>query len=253
MRLSLQREMAFQANFYINLLHTVLNLFSGLAGVSILFGQVASFQGWTYPQALTLLGVYMLFGALLDINLWPSLNTMGGLDGEVWVGSFDFTLLKPLNTQFLVSFRNWDLWQLVNLALGLAVLGRGLHLLGEQLALVNILVFVLMLCVALIFGYSILLFLESGVFYYLGAPLTWVFSAIMYTGRFPIGIYPEWIRLLLTWVVPVGFMVTIPTQALLGSASPGLLAAGIGLAGLLFVAASAFFRRSLRKYASASS
>jgi ABC-2 type transport system permease protein len=75
----------------------------------------------------------------------------------------------------------------------------------------------------------------------------------MYTGRFPIGIYPEWIRLLLTWVVPVGFMVTIPTQALLGSASPGLLAAGIGLAGLLFVAASAFFRRSLRKYASASS
>ena len=252
-RLSVQREMAFQANFYIRLMYTILYLVMGLVGVSILFGQVESFQGWTYPQALTLLGVYMIFTALLDLTLWPSLNIMGGLDGEVWRGSFDFTLLKPLNTQFLVSFRAWDMWQLIDLVIALVVLGRGLFLLGGQLTLGNILLFLLMLAVALILGYSILLVLETVVFYYTGVPLTWVFSAIMFTGRYPIGIYPQWIRLLLTWIFPVGFMVTIPTQALLGTSAPGMLAAGAGMALLLYLAASAFFRRSLRKYVSASS
>ena len=253
MRFSIQREMAFSVNFYIRVLYSILFLVMGLAGVSILFGQVEDFQGWTYPQALTLLAVYMIFTSLLDLNLWPSLNTMGGMDGEVWRGSFDFTLLKPLNTQFLVSFRAWDMWQLIDLVIALVVLGRGLFLLGGQLTLGNILLFLLMLAVALILGYSILLVLETVVFYYTGVPLTWVFSSIMFTGRYPISIYPHWIRLLLTWVVPVGFMVTIPTQALIGTASPGMIVAGVGMAALLFLAASAFFHRSLRRYASASS
>jgi ABC-2 type transport system permease protein len=253
MRTSFQRETSFRSNFYINLLNTCLNLVTGLAGVSILFGQMESFQGWTYAQALTLLGVFMLVGTLLDINLWPSLNTMGGLDGEIWVGTFDFTLLKPVNTQFYISFRNWEFWQFVELVIDLAVLGWGVSLMGQGFTAVDLLWFLLMLLMAVVLGYAILLILETGAFYYLGAPLTWIFSAIMSMGRYPIGIYPGWIRLILTWIVPVGFMVTVPTQALIGTASPRMMLASIGMATVLFYLSALFFRRSLKRYASASS
>ena len=253
MSTAFQRETAFRANFVFNLLNSSLGLIINLSGLSILYGQIDSLKGWTYPQALILLGVYSVVGTLLDINLWPSLNTMGGEDGEIWQGTFDFTLLKPVNTQFYVSFRSWDLWQFFDLLVGLIILGWGLYLLDLPVIPANLLWFLLMLFVAVILGYSILLILETGAFYYLGTPLTWFFSSIMSLSRYPITIYPGWIRIILTWIIPVAFMVTIPTQALVGTASIKLMASGILLAAILFWLSSLFFRRSLRRYTSASS
>lgn len=252
-RTAFQRETAFRTNFFVNLLNSSLGLIINLAGLNILFGQVDSLQGWTYPQSLILLGVYSIVGTLLDINLWTSLNTMGGEDGEIWLGTFDFTLLKPVNTQFYVSFRSWDLWQFFELLVGLSILCWGLFLLDQPLNPAHLAWFLLMLIVALVVGYAILLILETGSFYYLGTPLTWFFSSIMNLSRYPVVIYPSWIRTILTWVIPVAFMVTVPTQALLGTASLRLMAAGIILAAILFWLSSVFFQRSLRRYSSASS
>ena len=252
-RTSLQRETAFQANFYINVMNTALGLFSGLAGITILFSQVETFQGWTYPQALALLGVFMTIGPLLNLFIWPSLNTLGDLGGEVWQGTFDFTLLKPVSAQFQITFRNWGLWEVVNLAVGLAVLGRALTLMGQSLTPSNLAAFIFSMVIAMLIGYSILLILTTGVFYYLGAPLSWVFGILIEMGRYPIGIYPYWIRLLLTWVIPVGFMTTIPTQVLVGQGQGVMLLSGAVLALLLLLVSSVFFRRSIKRYASASS
>ena len=47
------------------------------------------------------------------------------MEGEVWTGRFDFTLLRPVNTQFLASFAHWRLFALFDLVLGLGVLGAG--------------------------------------------------------------------------------------------------------------------------------
>ena len=35
-------------------------------------------------------------------------------------------------------------------------------------------------------------------------------------GRYPVGLYPGWLRLVMTWIVPVGVMTTVPAQALTG-------------------------------------
>ena len=45
------------------------------------------------------------------------------MGGDVWTGGLDYTLLRPVNTQFLVSFRRWRLFSLLDLILGLGVLG----------------------------------------------------------------------------------------------------------------------------------
>jgi ABC-2 type transport system permease protein len=71
--------------------------------------------------------------------------------------------------------------------------------------------------------------------------------------RYPVEFYPGWLRLVLTWIVPVGLMTTLPAEALSGSLSPGTLAAGLILALALLAAASLLFRHGLRRYASASS
>jgi len=101
--------------------------------------------------------------------------------------------------------------------------------------------------------YAVLLLLASCVFWYRGVPLTWIFDSLIQMGRYPVGIYPGWLRLLLTWVVPVGFITSVPAQALTGRVPALTLLGGAALALGLLVLASAFLRLSLRRYSSASS
>lgn len=101
--------------------------------------------------------------------------------------------------------------------------------------------------------YALLLFLATAVFWYQGVPLIWIFSSVIQMGRYPVSIYPGWIRLVLTWIVPVGFTTTVPVEVLSGTLGVPTLLGGLGLSVGLFLLASHFFRASLRRYASASS
>ncbi|CAA9295748.1 MAG: hypothetical protein AVDCRST_MAG77-5125 [uncultured Chloroflexi bacterium] len=66
-------------------------------------------------------------------------------------------------------------------------------------------------------------------------------------------LYPACLRVVLTWIVPVGVMTTVPAQALTGVASPATLAGAVGVSVVLVLAAIAFFRFGLRRYTGASS
>jgi ABC-2 type transport system permease protein len=68
-----------------------------------------------------------------------------------------------------------------------------------------------------------------------------------------VGLYPGWLRLALTWVIPVGLVTTIPAQALTGDLQIGMLIGSLMLSAALFAGASILFHRGMRRYASASS
>jgi ABC-2 type transport system permease protein len=252
-RRSFLQEMAFRVNFFINLMNTLLNLAGGVGGAAILFSQVSKFNGWTFAQILALQGIYMLIQSLKDLVIGPSLNSLAGMDGEIWYGRFDFTLTKPVPTQFYVSVRNWMPWALVDLALSLIVIGVALARLNFVFDPVRIALFSLALLISMVIVYSVLLLLISGAFWIMGIPLIWIYDSLIQMGRFPVGIYPGVIRVILTWVIPVGFMITMPAESLVGAVNIMVMAGGGGLAVLLFGAATLFFRASIRKYSSASS
>ncbi|NMC78889.1 MAG: hypothetical protein GYA59_05985, partial [Chloroflexi bacterium] len=110
MRTSAQQELAYRANFWISLLHALLNLGVGVLGMQVLFNQVKSVRGWDYPSALALLGVYLVISALRGLFIGPGLEALAGMGQEILSGQFDFALLRPVNTQFLVTFRYWHLF-----------------------------------------------------------------------------------------------------------------------------------------------
>ena len=109
------------------------------------------------------------------------------------------------------------------------------------------------LCASVAILYAILLAFTSLVFWSPGLMFIWVFDAIFQMARYPVGLYPGWLRLVLTWVVPVGIMTTVPAQALTGDLPAGTLVGSLALALVLLAGASALFRGGLRRYASASS
>ena len=253
MAASAQNELAYRANFLVSLLHSLLNLGTGVLAVVVLFEQIETIRGWDLPATLALLGVYLTVSALRGLFIGPSLDALAGMDGEVWSGRFDFTLLRPVNVQFLASFRYWRPLALVDLTLGLGVLGIATLQLGHGLTLARVAAFLLALGAGVMILYAILLAFTALVLWSPGFLFTWVFDGVFQLARYPVGLYPGWLRLVLTWVIPVGIMTTIPAQALAGDLPGGMLAGSVGLAAALFVGASALFRVGLRRYASASS
>jgi ABC-2 type transport system permease protein len=252
-RASLQQELAYRADFFISLLHSLLNFGAGVLGVMVVFGQVQTIRGWDFPATLALLGVYLVVGALRGLFIGPSLESMAGMEGEVWTGRFDFTLLRPVSTQFLASFRHWRPFALFDLVLGLLVVAVALAQPGQELSLAQLLAFLLALSAGVAILYAILLASTALVFLSPGFLFTWVFDAVFQMARYPLGLYPGWARLALTWIIPVGLITTVPAQALTGSLALPLLAGMLLLACALVIGASLLFRWGLVRYHSASS
>lgn len=252
-RASLQQETAYRANLAIGVLHSLLGLATGALGVWVLFGQVSQVRGWDLPATLILLGVYLIAEALRRLFIGPGLDSLAGLSGDLWTGRLDFTLLRPVDTQFLVTFREWRFLALFDLLLGLGVVAYGVRDAGGTPTAAQAASFALALGAGIVVLYAVLLAFTALVFWSPGLMLTWVFGGIMQMARYPTGLYPGWLRLILTWVVPVGVITTVPAEALTGRLPPGMLAGSVVLALALLLGASALFRLGLRRYASASS
>ncbi|MCE7984537.1 MAG: hypothetical protein DYG89_25470 [Caldilinea sp. CFX5] len=193
---------------------------TGIVGLWVLFAQVESVEGWTFAMTLALLGVYLTLEAVRHLFIEPSLDALAGMGGAIREGRFDFMLLRPVNTQFLVSIHRWRLLAGFDLLVALAVLTTAIRQLEQSLAWSQVAAFLLALLVSVTMLYSLLLGLTG---------------------------------LLLTWVLPVGLMTTLPAQALTSSVTWPFFAGGVVLALALFVGASGLFHLGLRRYASASS
>ncbi|MGE5543091.1 MAG: ABC-2 family transporter protein, partial [Bacillota bacterium] len=66
-------------------------------------------------------------------------------------------------------------------------------------------------------------------------------------------VYPVSLRFLLTWVIPVGFIVTVPAEVLTGARGVTRVGGGLALAMVLLYVATRVFRAGLSRYSSASS
>lgn len=252
-RASIENEFAIRANAWVSFLHSLLNLITGVIGVIVLFGQVDSVRGWDRSSTLTLLGVYLTLSALRSLVIGPSLEALAGMDGEIWTGAFDYTLLRPINPQISASLRHWRPFALFDLLLGLGVLSVAASQIAQSLTVSHLALFVLTLVIALVILYAILLAFAALVLWSPGFLFTWVFDGLFGLARYPVGLYPGWLRLVLTWIVPVGVMTTVPAQALTGRLSAGVLAGAAALALALLAGATVLFQSGLRRYASASS
>jgi ABC-2 type transport system permease protein len=252
-RVSVAEDVAHRANFAISVLNSLLGLATGWVGIAVLFDQVETVNGWGFSQTLAVLGVYLIAGALRGLFMSPSLDALAGMGGEVWTGRFDYTLLQPRDTQFLASFRRWRLLSLLDLGLGLAVLLVAASRLGQTLTVGAVAAFIAALAIAAVILYAILLGLSAMVFWSPGFLYTWIFDSVYQLARYPMGIYPGWLRLLLTWVIPVGTITTVPAAALSGALQPAALLGEAALAAVLLAVTSALFRRGLRRYNGATS
>lgn len=77
-------------------------------------------------------------------------------------------------------------------------------------------------------------------------------QGIYQAGRWPVSIYPTWLKGGLTFIVPLAFAITVPAEALAQRLSIGTLVASIGITIVVAGITRAVWRWGLSQYSGAS-
>jgi ABC-2 type transport system permease protein len=152
------------------------------------------------------------------------------------------------------SLRAVRFWQAVDIGVGAVVVGVGTAGMEPGPGPVAVLAFLAGLGLGAVIVYSFLMILATSAFWFVRVDsFVESFDGIYQAARWPVGIYPGWLRTGLTVVVPVGFAVTVPAQALTDQLGWGTLAGAAVPAVALSVVARLAWRLGLRQYSGASS
>lgn len=250
LRIGIANEMQYRVNFFIQILQSAIALGTGLVGLALVFSHTTTLGGWSQPELLAVMGVYILMGGVIQSAIQPNMQR---LMADIQDGSLDFALTKPVDGQALVSVREFRFWQLVDVLVGLIVLTIAGGQIQTQMSLWQALAFIFALILGGIIIYSFWLILTSTAFWVIRIyELVNLFEGVYAAGRWPVGVYPEWLRLGLTFLVPVAVAVTIPAEALTARLTSLTLLGAVGLT-ILFAALARFiWRLGIRSYSGAS-
>lgn len=249
-RVNIMGEMAYRVNFFVQLFQSLVELATALGGLAVIFAYTNALGGWRPDEVLALVGVYFLVGGFISLVIQPG---MSQLIDSVRDGTLDFTLTRPEDAQLLVSIQRLEIWQLIDIVMGLAVLVIALVRLGAAVGAGQAGVFALMLLAGAAIIYSFWLMLATLSFWFVRVEnILEIFRSMYEAGRWPVSLYPGWLRFALTFIVPVAFATTVPAEALTGRLTADTMLGAMLLAVVLLAASRLFWRAGLRHYSGAS-
>ncbi|HWV22811.1 MAG TPA: ABC-2 family transporter protein [Thermomicrobiales bacterium] len=250
-RLGLLNFIQYRADFFIAVLNVVISLGTQLIGLQVIFGQTTDLKGWSQNDMIVLVGIHLLVRGLLGLVITPSMQAL--MEG-VRLGTFDFVLTKPVDSQLLASLQTVVPSSVTYVIFGLAVIAAGMIRLGSALTPGIIALFIVMMLAGMLIIYSFMLVLSTLAFWFVKLENVLVIFNTMFgnAGSWPITIYPGWLRASLTFVVPVAFAVTIPAESLTGRLTWATALGTLVLAAAFVTAARLFWRYALRHYTGAS-
>lgn len=247
---SLISELEYRLNFVANLGLSLFWLGWAALSVRVYFYHTDTIAGWTYHEMLMVMGLFFALNGYRQVILEPNLSRMSE---HVRLGTLDYVLTKPVNSQFLISFRHIGVYNWGDPLLGLGLVGYGLYMSGHAPTVGQVAVFVILMLASLVLLYSLHLLLQTTTIWLVSIQqVDAVLQGLLETGRFPVNFYRGWVRATLTVVFPIAFMTTFPAQALLGKLTWPLAVVAVALSAVLLVLASAFWRFALRSYTGSS-
>jgi len=243
-------ELAYRINFLFSFFESVVGLGFTLAGLAIIFSYTDSLNGWRPAEILALVGVYSLIGGVIRVAILPGMEQ---LTQSVRDGTFDFTLTKPEDAQLIVSISRIGVWKIVDIFLGLVILIIALVQLGGNIGGLQAVEFLAMLLTGSAIVYSFFLILATLAFWLVRIEnVLTIFLSVYHAGRWPLSLYPGWLRYGLIFIIPVAFATTIPVEALTSRLNWVTLVAAFTAAVILFAVSRAFWKLGLKHYSGAS-
>lgn len=250
-KVNVQMALAYRADTIVNILLNLMWLGWELLSLNIIFSNTTTLGGWGLGELIALLGVFRLVNTMMIALIWPNTEKF---NQSIRDGSMDYTILQPVNSMFLVTFSRITVWRIWDLVLAITLIVVGINMTGDSTTSLQILTFILLAISGTIIIYSLWIVLISLTFWFtkFDNNVT-ILQALMDSGRYPATVYPAWLRIIVTFVIPIAVATTIPLQALRGDLTINQIAIFLMVAIVSFVVASRVWKVGLKQYSGASS
>ncbi len=230
-RNSLVRDMTFRTNFVLQCISSLGWTLMNVGFYLIIFQYTTSIgadSGWDRDKFFLFIATTWFINSLVQAFFMPNAEEFSEL---IRTGGLDFALLKPIDTQFLISFRRIDWSALSNFFAGLIIALIALYSLATRQvdpmtpSILSILLYVFFVACGVAIMYSLMTCL-SATSIWLGSNQTlynfWFY--ITNFSRYPMEIYNRgWGRPMygfFTFIIPVLLVVNIPARILAKPTSP---------------------------------
>lgn len=219
--------------------------------VEIIFSQSPMIAGWKKEEIFLFTGIFRVFSALFSFLFLRSINF---IPNKVKRGDLDFILTNPISSQFYLSFRHLRVYEFLNMLPGLGLIFYSV----DVLHMVTLPIYWIILSLGMILG----LFILYAIYFSIATLAIWLGSfnslvniySIMTTPlSLPVDIFGKNTSFFLTFIIPLGFIVTVPVKMLLTKSPLYLIFPGGLIAVLLLYCSILFWNYSLKHYSSASS
>lgn len=263
-RNSLIRDMTFRANFLINTASSISWVLMNIGFYLLVFRfapSIGANTGWEQWPFFVFMATGLVINSIVHTLFMANAEELSEL---VRTGSLDFALLRPIDTQFLVSFQRIDWSALGNLVVGVVLLATAMGKMGYFPSPLEIVLYVAYIVCGAAIYYSLMIALAASSVW-LGRNLSlldfWFYITTF--ARYPMEIYQGRygvpLRALFTWLVPVLVVVNVPARLFVRSVRPmsaedwflALFAVAAAVGSL--AASRAVFQRAMRAYRSSGS
>ncbi|MDC3019949.1 ABC-2 family transporter protein [Prochlorococcus sp. AH-736-E15] len=248
---SLASEFEYKTNIITDLITAILSLIGSIFLLSIFFQNNNIIGGWEFKEALIIQGLYTILNGITNTWFNPNLTE---IVKHIREGTLDFVLLKPIDSQFFISFKKLNPSGFLEIILGFCLLLFCIRINEINLNLSFLTLSSITIFCSISILYSLWFFISTTTIWFVK---TWnateVLRSFLYIGRFPLNSFSLSLRIFFSVFIPIAFITTIPSEVFLGISQIWEIMLEVSVAIVFLIASRKFWFFALKFYSSASS
>jgi ABC-2 type transport system permease protein len=244
-------ELEFRANIAMKIFNDFIWYFVQVSVFEVLYLHTSQISGWGLGKIRVFLGCLFLADT---INMMFYHENLEQLSERIRKGELDLVLAKPVNSQFMMSFFRLHPSYLLNFIFCFAWLLHSLHLEMGAVSIGVIFKILIMILCSNVVMYSLrFMVATSAIVLGRAENLAQIWYSLFRMSLRPDFVYPPWLRYVLLFLLPLGFIASVPAHVVLGIRPDYWVLIALSISVLFFTMASIFWHTLLRKYTSVSS
>lgn len=251
LKMSWMADMEYRANLVVKIFGDIVWYVVQLSVFEVLFTHTPRIGAWDIQSMRLFMGTLFLVDAVYMIFWQESMDNFGTL---IKKGDLDLYLAKPVNSQFMCTFRRISTPFIVNFLLVLAYVTWAMQGLRQDWSAKDLAGYVLLVICGLAMLYAIRFFFAAiQIILHQAGNVGFLFFNVYRIGMRPDTFYPNFLRYFILFVIPVGFVASVPSRSLVEGLDLTYILVGPAMALTMLVLSSFFWKFALKFHSSASS
>ncbi|MGN0459547.1 MAG: ABC transporter permease [Ruminococcus sp.] len=248
----MKKLMEYKVDFVVGAIGFLLEQVLEILFIGIIFSQIPDLAGWTFNEILFIYG-FSLIPKAIDHMFFDNLWMVGY--HIVRKGEFDKYLTRPINSLFYVTVEKFQIDAFGELIMGIILITYSLIQIGADIVWYRVFVLLLLIPFAVLI-YTGIKIITSAISFWTkqSGHITHMFYMSSDFSKYPVTIYNDFIKVVITYIIPFAFTAYYPASYFLRGENGLFCVLGtILVSSLLFVVSVLVWNRGIKKYESAGS